>query len=94
MFLLSRYRFQPHGCHLPPLDAQKAAACLSNRRLILIGDSLAWSHFESLACLLGPMALSTNSSRLFDVKHFHKLRTRSTGGTCSSLAMPACTCGA
>ena len=72
VFLLSRYLFQPHGCHLPPLDAHKAAACLSNKRLILIGDSLAWSQFESLACLLGPIAHSTNSSRLFDVKHFHK----------------------
>ena len=70
--LLLRYRFVADGCQLPAFNARQVSKCLSNKRLILIGDSLMWSQFESLACMLSREAVSSQSYMLFDAKHFHK----------------------
>ena len=64
------YQYRPDGCDLREFDARQAATCLVGRRLYLIGDSMAWSQFEALACLLAPVTVATNGSRLFDAEGF------------------------
>lgn len=65
-----RFLFQPDSCTLHKYNGRQAAVCLRNKRLILIGDSMAWSQFESLACMLGPGAIAVNGTRMMDAKHF------------------------
>ncbi|CAL5228102.1 g11175 [Coccomyxa viridis] len=47
--------FRPHECDLPEWDAVGFDKCMKGRKIIMIGDSLTWQMYNSLACLLAPV---------------------------------------
>ncbi|WVZ90786.1 hypothetical protein U9M48_037053 [Paspalum notatum var. saurae] len=51
-----KWRWKPHGCHLPRFDPHAFLRLLSNRTLAFVGDSLARNHMQSLLCLLSKVA--------------------------------------
>ncbi|CAL9057511.1 unnamed protein product [Musa banksii] len=46
------WRWKPHGCDVPPFNAQKFMEVMRNKTWALIGDSILRNHAQSLICLL------------------------------------------
>ncbi|URE48036.1 hypothetical protein MUK42_32769 [Musa troglodytarum] len=46
------WRWKPHGCDVPPFNAQKFMDVMRNKTWALIGDSILRNHAQSLICLL------------------------------------------
>ncbi|KAJ6814546.1 protein trichome birefringence-like 23 [Iris pallida] len=51
------WRWKPHDCYLPPIDANKFLQAMGNKTLALIGDSILNNHARSLLCLLAKVEL-------------------------------------
>ncbi|CAD6263126.1 unnamed protein product [Miscanthus lutarioriparius] len=47
-----RWRWQPHGCDIPRLNAAEFQERLRGQRIIFVGDSLNRNMWESLVCIL------------------------------------------
>ncbi|XP_066345386.1 protein trichome birefringence-like 2 [Miscanthus floridulus] len=47
-----RWRWQPHGCDIPRLNAAEFLERLRGQRIIFVGDSLNRNMWESLVCIL------------------------------------------
>ncbi|TVU15310.1 hypothetical protein EJB05_38824, partial [Eragrostis curvula] len=47
-----KWRWQPHGCDIPRLDATEFLERLRGQRIIFVGDSLNRNMWESLVCTL------------------------------------------
>eukprot|EP00267_Zea_mays_P031283 XP_008663376.2 protein trichome birefringence-like 2 [Zea mays] len=47
-----RWRWQPHGCDIPRLNATEFLERLRGQRIIFVGDSLNRNMWESLVCIL------------------------------------------
>ncbi|KAK8960423.1 hypothetical protein KSP40_PGU016089 [Platanthera guangdongensis] len=47
-----RWRWQPHGCNIPSLNATDFLERLRGKRLLFVGDSLNRNMWESLICIL------------------------------------------
>ncbi|KAJ8479694.1 hypothetical protein OPV22_023421 [Ensete ventricosum] len=46
------WRWKPHGCDVPPFNAEKFLNAMRNKSWALIGDSILRNHAQSLICLL------------------------------------------
>ncbi|CAL9091922.1 unnamed protein product [Musa textilis] len=46
------WRWEPHGCHVPPFNATKFLGTMQNKSWALVGDSILRNHAQSLICLL------------------------------------------
>ncbi|CAL5393553.1 unnamed protein product [Camellia sinensis] len=46
------WRWQPHACQLPRLNALKLLEVLRDKRLMFVGDSIQRGMFESMVCLV------------------------------------------
>ncbi|CAN0901253.1 Protein trichome birefringence-like 5 [Linum grandiflorum] len=47
-----RWRWKPHGCHLPRFNSTDFLERLRGKNLLLVGDSVNRNQFESILCLL------------------------------------------
>ncbi|KAJ0989356.1 hypothetical protein J5N97_007712 [Dioscorea zingiberensis] len=50
--LYQKWKWKPYACQLPRFDAVKLLESLRNKRLMLVGDSLQRTQWESMVCLL------------------------------------------
>ncbi|KAG9446124.1 hypothetical protein H6P81_012252 [Aristolochia fimbriata] len=60
--LYQKWRWEPHQCKLPRLDALNLLEILRNRRMMFVGDSIQRSQWESMVCLLQSVIPEGNKS--------------------------------
>ncbi|XP_055823047.1 protein trichome birefringence-like 5 [Solanum dulcamara] len=65
-----KWRWKPHGCHLPRFSPSDFLKRLKGKRLMLVGDSMNRNQFESLLCLLREGL--TNKSKMYEI-HGYKI---------------------
>ncbi|GAV91411.1 PC-Esterase domain-containing protein/PMR5N domain-containing protein [Cephalotus follicularis] len=68
-----RYKWKPHGCHIPRFNGRKMLEMLRGKRLVFVGDSLNRNMWESLLCALRESL--QDKSRIFEVSGRREFRT-------------------
>lgn len=51
------WRWKPHGCDVPPFDAEKFLEAMRDKTWAFIGDSILRNHGQSMVCLLSTAEL-------------------------------------
>ncbi|KAJ6350801.1 hypothetical protein OIU78_006849 [Salix suchowensis] len=69
-----RYRWKPHGCHIPRFDGRQMLRMLRGKRMVFVGDSLNRNMWQSLVCALRESV--ENKSRIFQIEGRREFRTR------------------
>ncbi|KAL9401966.1 hypothetical protein Peur_005815 [Populus x canadensis] len=69
-----RYRWKPHGCHIPRFDGRQMLRMLRGKRMVFVGDSLNRNMWQSLVCALRESV--ENKSRIFEIEGRREFRTR------------------
>ncbi|CAN1278094.1 Protein trichome birefringence [Linum perenne] len=60
-----KYKWKPHGCTLPRLNAVRLLDMLRGKRLVFVGDSLNRNMWESMVCMLKGAA--KDQSKVYEV---------------------------
>ncbi|KAM6595147.1 hypothetical protein CsatA_002850 [Cannabis sativa] len=50
--LYLKYRWKPHGCHLPRINGGDFLERFKGKKIMFIGDSISLNHWQSFLCLL------------------------------------------
>ncbi|KAL1372426.1 protein trichome birefringence-like 4 [Arachis hypogaea] len=69
-----KYRWKPHGCHIPRFDGLKMLRMLRGKRVVFVGDSLNRNMWQSLACSL--RASLKDKTRIYEVSGRREFRTQ------------------
>ncbi|KAK7363513.1 hypothetical protein VNO77_05657 [Canavalia gladiata] len=69
-----KYRWKPHGCHIPRFDGLKMLRMLRGKRLVFVGDSLSRNMWQSLVCAL--RASLRNKNKIYHVSVRREFRTQ------------------
>ncbi|KAF3338264.1 Protein ALTERED XYLOGLUCAN 4-like protein [Carex littledalei] len=56
-----KWKWQPHGCHLPRFDPEQFLNALRGMNLAFVGDSVARNHKNSLLCMLSQVESPQNT---------------------------------
>ncbi|KAJ4968911.1 hypothetical protein NE237_015612 [Protea cynaroides] len=59
-----KWRWKPHECNIPRLDAVKMLKLIRGKRLVFVGDSINRNQWESMLCLL--RAAVTDPKRVYE----------------------------
>ncbi|XP_020600064.1 protein trichome birefringence-like 2 isoform X1 [Phalaenopsis equestris] len=69
-----RWRWKPHGCDIPSLNATDFLERLRDRRILFVGDSLNRNMWESLICILRDSV--KEKSRVYEVSGRSKFKIK------------------
>ncbi|KAK7264686.1 hypothetical protein RJT34_32296 [Clitoria ternatea] len=70
----AKYRWKPHGCHIPRFDGLKMLGMLRGKRVVFVGDSLNRNMWQSLVCAL--RASLKDKSKIYQVSRRREFRTQ------------------
>ncbi|MED6206091.1 Protein trichome birefringence-like 4 [Stylosanthes scabra] len=69
-----KYRWKPHGCHIPRFEGLKMLRMLRGKRVVFVGDSLNRNMWQSLVCSL--RASLKDNTRIYEVSARREFRTQ------------------
>ncbi|XP_038706570.1 protein trichome birefringence-like 4 [Tripterygium wilfordii] len=69
-----KYKWKPHGCHIPRFDGRKMLEILRGKRLVFVGDSLNRNMWGSLLCALRESL--KDKSRVIEVSGRRQFRSQ------------------